>query len=233
MKKCIPALSLLLMLFSSFVSFAQSEEAFEKNDFIINGGFGVGFGYGYQNYTAESYGYSSYGSDFRVNYTIGGVFPVTAEYAISNKFGLGLAYQHGAYINTNSDKSSNNNFGIFGAFHFAKRSKLELYTRLILGYSLMDYTEESDNYYYDPGYSDIPSTNGTFQYKMTGGYVKPSFGMRLYFTEHLGMFADIGIGVYSYKTSKVDTDLGTYDLPKRFHYVMFNGELTVGLAVKL
>jgi hypothetical protein len=232
MKKCVSALGLLLMLFSNTVSFAQSEEAFEKNDFIVNGGFGVGFGYGYQNYTAEAFytNYSSYSLD--INYTIGAVFPVTAEYAISNKFGLGLAYQHGSYINTNSDKSSNNNFGIFGAFHFAKRRKLELYTRLILGYSLLDYTEESSYYYSDPSYSNAPSSNGSYQFKMKGAYAKPSFGMRLYFTEHLGMFVDIGIGIYSYKTGEVETDLGTYNLDKRFHYVMFNGELTTGLAVK-
>lgn len=231
MKKCI--LGFLLLLFSNSVGFAQSEEAFEKNDFIVTGGFGLGLGYGYQNYTAESLHQSSYsyGTDFRLNYTIGAVFPVTAEYAISNKFGLGLAYQHGAYVNSNSDKSTNNNFGIFGAFHFAKRSKVELYTRLILGYSVMDYTEETGYYYYDPN-AAVPSNNGSFQFKLKGGYVKPSFGMRLYFTEHIGMFADIGIGVYSYHANQVETDLGTYDLAKRFNYVMFNGELTTGLAVK-
>ncbi len=36
----------------------------------------------------------------------------------------------------------------------------------------------------------------------------------------------------TYKTNEVESDLGTYNLAKRFHYVMFNGELTVGLAVK-
>jgi len=233
MKKSLFALALLLWVFSNSISFAQSEEAFEKNDFIINGGFGVGFGYSYQNYTTHSLYNDYYDNtyDFQVHYSVAGIFPVTAEYAISNKFGLGLAYQHGKYINSDAHKSTNNNFGIFGAFHFAKRSKVELYTRLILGYSLMDYREEADDYY-DISESYVPTTNNNFVFKMKGGYVKPSFGMRLYFTEHLGMFADIGIGVYSYRANQVESDQGSYDLNKSFRYVLFNGELTTGLAVK-
>jgi hypothetical protein len=46
------------------------------------------------------------------------------------------------------------------------------------------------------------------------------------------MFADFGIGVYSYNTNEVESDKGTYNLNKRFRYVLFNGELTTGLAVK-
>jgi hypothetical protein len=233
MKKIILALSILLFSYSN--SFAQSETAFNKNNFIINGGFGVGFGYSYQNYTVNnfySYG-TDYTFDFRVHYSVAAIFPVTAEYAISNKFGIGLAYQHGSYVNSYSNKSTNNNFGIFGAFHFARREKIELYTRLIVGYSLLNYSENEDD---DQGYSAtdsyIPTTNNSFTFKPSGGYVKPSFGMRLYFTEHFGMFADFGIGVYSYNTNKVESDMGTYDLNKRFHYVLFNGELATGLAVK-
>lgn len=240
MKKCITALSLLLILFSNFVSFAQSEEAFEKNDFILNGGFGVGFGYSYQNYTTDDfyYDYGDYNYNFRVHYSVAAIFPVTAEYAISNKFGLGLAYQHGKYINSDSHKSSNNNFGLLGAFHFVSRRKIELYTRVILGYSFLQYTEgdliEGSSYgvYHDPSDSYIPTTNNSFTFKPKGIYGKPSFGMRLYFSEHIGMFADIGVGIYSYKTSTVESDQGTYDLNKEFRYVLINGELTTGLAVK-
>jgi len=227
------------MLCSSFTGFAQSEEAFEKNDFIINGGFGVGFGYSYQNYTrADFYNnyYGDYDYNFSVHYSVAGIFPLTAEYAISNKFGLGLAYQRGAYINSDSHKSTNNNFGVFGGFHFMSRRKIELYTRLILGYSFLEYAEgdlDTDyGVYHDPSDSYIPTTDNSFVFKMKGAYVKPSFGMRLYFTEHLGMFADIGVGVYSYKTNKVESDQGTYDLNKDFRYVLINGELTTGLAVK-
>jgi len=238
MKNYISALGLLLVLFSSSISFAQSDEAFEKNDFILNGGFGVGFGYSYQNYTTEDF-YYNYGGDnynFQVHYSVAGIFPVTAEYAISNKFGLGLAYQRGNYINSNSHKSTNNNFGIFGAFHFMSRRRIELYTRVILGYSFLQYTEgDSDTdwgVYYDPSASYIPTTNNSFTFKAKGAYGKPSFGMRLYFSEHIGMFADIGVGIYSYKTSEVESDQGTYDLNKNFRYVLINGELTTGLAVK-
>ncbi|MDB5257583.1 MAG: hypothetical protein JWM14_2278 [Chitinophagaceae bacterium] len=235
MKKIILVLSLLLLFFNYSTSFAQSETAFKRNNFIINGGFGVGFGYSYQNYTVNnfySYG-NDYSLDFRVHYSVAGIFPVTAEYAISNKFGLGVAYQHGSYVNSYSNKSTNNNFGIFGAFHFARREKIELYTRLIVGYSQLSYTEgEDESQGYDATDSYVPNTNNSFTFKPTGGYAKPSFGMRLYFTKHLGMFADFGIGVYSYNTSQVETDKGTYDINKRFHYVLFNGELTAGLAVK-
>jgi hypothetical protein len=240
MKKYISALGLLLLLFSHSTSFAQSEEvAFKRNNFILNGGFGVGFGYSYQNYTATNL-YSTgtdYVFDFRVHYSVAGIFPLTAEYAISNKFGLGVAYQHGSYINSYSNKSTNNNFGIFGAFHFARREKIELYTRLIVGYSLLNYSEglsEDDQDYYSASDSYIPttSTSNSFTFKPAGGYVKPSFGMRLYFTKNVGMFADFGIGVYSYRTSQVESDLGTYELHRSFHYVLINGELTTGLAFK-
>lgn len=239
MKNFIPALGLSLMLFISSASFAQSEKAFEKNDIIINGGFGIGFGYSYQNYGTEDFYnnyYGDYSYNFRVHYSVAGIFPVTAEYAIGNKFGLGLAYQHGSYINSNSHKSSNNNFGVFGAFHFMSRRKVELYTRVILGYSFLEYKESPDDgtysSYYDPADSYVPTTNNAFTFKAKGAYGKPSFGMRLYFSEHIGMFADIGVGIYSYRTSQVDSDRGTYDLNKSFHYVLINGELTTGLAVK-
>lgn len=236
MKKCISTLGLLLMLFSSSSSFAQSEEAFKKNDIIITGGFGLGFGYGYQNYSTTNFYYNygyGYDYDFRLNFTLGTIFPVNAEYALSNKFGIGLAYQRGNYVNTNTDKSTANSFGAFGAFHFLSREKIELYTRLTLGYSMLDYIENPDYYgYYNASESDIPTSNNSFRFTPKGWYAKPSFGMRLYFTEHLGMFADFGIGVYSYRTNTVETDQGTYDLNKNFRYVVINGELTTGLAFK-
>ncbi len=238
MKKHVLAIGLLLLLFSHSTGFAQSEEvAFKKNNFIINGGFGVGFGYSYQNYTVTNfYRYGTdYTFDFRVHYSVASIFPVTAEYAISNKFGLGVAYQHGSYINSFSNKSTNNNFGVFGAFHLVRREKIELYTRLIVGYSFLTYSESLDNrdgYGYTASDSYIPTTSNYFTFNAKGIYVKPSFGMRLYFTKNIGMFADFGIGVYSYRTSQVESDQGTYNLPKSFHYVLINGELTTGLAFK-
>ncbi|MDB5272290.1 MAG: hypothetical protein JWO58_657 [Chitinophagaceae bacterium] len=232
MKKIILFAAVLLTGINSTAVFAQ---AFKRNNFILNGGVGIGVGYGYRNFTAANLNHTSGDIyDIDLNYSAGVLFPVSAEYAISNKFGIGGSFQHGSYINTNANKSTANSFGLFGAFHFARKEKLELYTRLSVGLSFLNYVEDNSDYiYYSSTYNNITSTDGSFQYALKGGYVKPSFGMRLYFTQHIGFFADAGFGIYSLKTSQVETNTGTYDLPgKPMHLVMVNFELTTGLAVK-
>ena len=234
MKKLFLTTVFLINIFSTD-GFAQ---AFKKNTFVVNGGAGFGIGFDYRNYNSTTLstnnGFANDASD-DLGFVVGAIFPIAAEYAISNKFGLGVSFQHASYESGNFSKtittSRSNSFGMFGAFHFARKEKIELYTRLNLGLSYMINIDKLDAYFYSSS-ANYPSNNLTYTYKLSGGFVKPSFGMRLYFTKNIGMFADFGIGVYSYRTSQVESDQGTYDLQKRAHYVLINGELTTGLAFK-
>jgi hypothetical protein len=209
-------------------------QAFKKHNFIINGGIGVGVGFAIRNFGSSylvNYGTPDNTYSPAVDFTAGMLFPVTVEYAISNKFGIGASFQHASYNNNIINNSTTNCFGAFFAFHLLRKERYELYTRLNVGRGFMNYTDNLSSLYFY-GSTAYPSNSGTYNYTLTGGFVKPSFGMRYYFTRNIGFFADAGFGIYSFNTSKVDTDNGTYTLPKTFIVTMFNFELTTGLAVK-
>src|ERR1700761_6531675 len=111
MKKFILFTAVLLTGIHSTDVFAQ---AFKRNNFILNGGVGIGVGYGYRNFTAANLNHSSNDLyDIDLNYSAGVILPISAEYALSNKFGIGGSFQNGSYVNTHNNKSNANSFGLF------------------------------------------------------------------------------------------------------------------------
>ncbi len=229
--------SLFLICFLCLIQLSVFGQAFKKNNLIFTGGFGASAGWFYKNLDAYQNRYNNNNSNtiYRINagMNIGYTFPFTAEFAVHNKWGIGASFAQNSYINTSSDKSTCNNFGLFGAFHFVSKEKVELYTRFNFGLSRLTYKESESYSYYD--YSTGIYYNETdYTYRMQGSFVKPSFGLRIFFTEHVGIFTDGGIGLYFLNTNKYETNTGTYTLSgDKIRLTMVGAEITAGVAFKL
>jgi|GEM_PF-3671889 len=220
-KKTITTFVILCLFISNGFS-----QAFKKYDVIFTGGLGGCFGMAIQNYSPN---YQTYQYNDVAKPTVGVSFPVTAEFAIHDKWGIGLSFAQNSYINSYSDRTQINNFGLLGAFHLVSKERLEIYTRLNVGFSKSTFIEKTDSYY---GYS---SSNYTYTYDMKGGFAKPSFGFRIYFGKHIGLFADAGVGIYSLSGSQYNSsyDYRTYSLDKKVRLTMVGVEISAGVAFKL
>jgi|GEM_PF-427109 hypothetical protein len=93
---------------------------------------------------------------------------------------------YAVYSYTNSDKLTGIAFGATGAYHFTASEKVDPYIGIALGYTSVgfSYTTNDPNAQYD-GNTEI-SISGTGV--MFGGFL----GIRIYFTDHIGAWADIG-----------------------------------------
>ena len=225
MKKTI-LLLLIIFCTTHYTSFAQ--EAFKKNDIIFTGGLGLGAGLSFQiNSPYDDYDKSSVsatkGSLSHLVYNL--QFPLTAEYAIHNKWGLGLSFAHNSYFLSYYLKGQGNDIGIFGALHFLRKKRIELYTRLTVGLSNMKASETIPLNYNN---KDV-----NLHYTMTGFFLKPSFGFRYYFNNHVGFFADGGIKVFMLTTDKYESSYdGMHSLNPKSIMTNINLEISTGLAVK-
>jgi hypothetical protein len=225
MKK-ITLLCILFLCCTLSNTFAQ---AFKKNNLILTGGFGASAGWFYKNASGNASN-----SDFLdLGLSVGYTFPFAAEFAIHNKWGIGASFSQQGYSNTSSDRSNSNNFGVFGAWHFVSKEKVELYTRLNVGLSRLTY-KESDSYSYYDNSTGNYYTGSDYVYNMNGWFAKPSFGLRVFFTEHIGIFSDGGIGIYSLNTNKYEVNGNSYSLNGRnIKLTMVGAEITAGVAFKL
>lgn len=209
-------------------------QAFKKHDLIFTGGFGGSTGWFYRTslngYKNIYYG-NPYGNETGVH--AGYNFPFTGEFAVHNKWSFGLSFSQNKYANSSSDKSNANNFGVFGAFHFVSKEKVELYTRLNFGFCRLTYEESDDYSYYDYNTGILYRDDDAIVYHMNGGFIKPSFGLRVFFTKHVGLFTDAGIGGYFLSTNNYENQVGPHVFNEEIKYNLFGAEITAGVAFKL
>ncbi|MDB5257582.1 MAG: hypothetical protein JWM14_2277 [Chitinophagaceae bacterium] len=200
---CLPASSL----------YAQ---AFQKNDIIINAGIGLGL-YG----THSEYVNTSTGE--RTNDDGGAaslIVPITAEYAISNKWGAGLQMAPAFYANDSTNKKTSSfSLGVFGAYHFFTRDRIELYGRLGFGFASLQHREEKPD--------------GEYSWRLGGAYIKPSFGMRTYISTHVGLFADLAFSAYGFSAGEYKSPNGTVNLEDgKLRFNATGVEISTGIAFK-
>jgi hypothetical protein len=215
-------LFLIFIVLSILGNTSIAQEAFNKKSIIFTGGIGSGIGFSFNNNTPlQNYSNSStYGYGTIINYN----FPFTAEYAIHNKWSLGLSLTHNKYLKY-PIKAKGNDWGVFGSLHFLRKEHIEMYVRMGLGLSTMNIVEETGYYHY---YEQIK-----LLYRMTGLFVKPSWGFRYFFNNHIGFFVDGGFKLFSLTTDKYETSDGeTYSLNPKARMTNINLEVTTGLAVK-
>lgn len=129
--------------------------------------------------------------------------PISIEYSLHRKWGIGLMCAPIFSINSNlfnqltsnittTRNSSGMNYGIFGAYHFLNKSRFEAYTRLGFGLSKANYSE-----------SYSVNSSQKFTYTMTGGFAKLAFGIRIYLNKHICLFDEVGFMLYSLSSSSV------------------------------
>jgi hypothetical protein len=210
MKKLV--LSVFFISMSSTLLFAQ---AHSKGDILINAGIGFGlYGANYQ-YVNTSNGDKTTGSGAAASF----ITPLTAEYALHDKWGVGLQVSPAFYADSATKKTTSMGLGIFGSYHLLNKERFELYTRLGAGYGNLKHVENK--------------TDGTYSWNLKGFYVRPSVGMRKYFGEHIGFFADLALGSYSFSAGEYKDPNGTVDLKDgKLTFNTFGVEVSTGLAVK-
>jgi hypothetical protein len=200
-----------------FAAFRLSAQAFQKNDIVLNAGVGLGLYYTHSEYVNTSTGTHTNEEGKAISFII----PITAEYAISNKWGTGLQMAPAFYANDSTNKKTSSfSLGLFGAYHFFTRDRIELYGRLGFGFASLLHREQKPE--------------GEYSWRLGGAYIKPSFGLRTYISTHFGLFADLAWSVYGFSASEYKTPNGTIHLAEEDKLRLNAGgvELSTGVAFK-
>lgn len=163
-------LSAATLLFA-FKSQAQTNgKCFEKGSSIINLGIGIGT--------------TLYGTGYT------GTFPpisVSYEKGIANgRWGIGGFLAHtGAKYGDKTDywKFSYTIIGIRGDYHFYTNEKLDTYGGVMLGYDIV-----SDKWHGEGEGNDFNASASTASFSIF-------VGGRYYFSDHIGVFAELGYGI--------------------------------------
>ncbi len=117
--------------------------------------------------------------------------PISVEYGLSNKFGIGVQLGIVNYFIDKKDSTDNTesvksvDFSILVNYHMLVTEKNDLMLGLALGGSSVNWINEDDS-----------------QFKGTGSYVSLSLKDRLFFGEHVGMIFHLGYTVYNYTNIK-------------------------------
>ncbi|MGE0567371.1 MAG: hypothetical protein AB7O73_05435 [Bacteroidia bacterium] len=177
----------VLLTISSFNLFSQ---AFEKGN--INFDLGLGFGaYG----TKVTYKDTKNNLEFsQTDGAASTIIPLSFEYGISNKIGLGLQIGSSNYF---IDKDSNEvtesvksvDFALRVNFHLLQANRNDLFIALALGGSSVNWLFK----------------NTTETYSGSGSYFNLSLVDRIFFGEHVGIMFNLGYTGYNYNDMKTSS----------------------------
>ena len=181
-------------------------QAFEKGDVILE--LGVGFGiYGTQQKSTTNLSFTVAGiiplSNLETHDTTDGaaslMIPISFEYAISNKFGIGADLTINKYFIDEKDRDKlksvgGTDFGIKLNYHILNSNKNDLFVGLGLGLSSINWKYKlnpSEEVY-------IESASGS------GSYFSLGIADRFYFSEKIGMLFYVNYKAYNYSDLDVD-----------------------------
>lgn len=209
----------VLLLFVSFLTynfaFAQS---FEKGDILIDAGIGLGI-YATE-VTTEISGVKSKETDG----TASVIIPLKAQYGISNKFSVGIVFQPENYIEDSDSVDINNEdfkgstFRFIGTYYIINKDKFNLNAELGIGLASLDQSAEDEN-------------GDKFRADWRGSSFTIGLGIKYYFTESIGFFANTIYSTYSFNLDEISangTSFKTDDWEARFS----GAQISAGLAVK-
>jgi len=203
---------LLVTLITSSTVFGQ---AFEKGN--INIDLGLGFGaYG----TRVTYKDANSGLEFSAtDGAASTVIPLSFEYGISNKVGLGLQIGMSNYF---IDKEDSNDvtesvksvdFALKVNFHLLNADRNDLFIGMAIGGSSVNWAFE----------------NSSETYSGSGSYFSLSLTDRIFFSDNVGMLVNLGYTGYNYTNMKSSTDNPILDNLK---WSVKGVNFGIGLAVK-
>ncbi|MBI2281938.1 MAG: hypothetical protein HYU68_14780 [Bacteroidetes bacterium] len=181
----------ILLVIISLSSTHLFSQAFEKGN--INFDLGLGFG---------AYGtkvtYKDTKNNFEVSKTDGAastIIPLSFEYGLSNKIGLGLQIGSSNYFIENKDSNDvtesvkSIDFALRVNFHLLQAERNDLFIALALGGSSVNWTFK----------------NTTETYSGSGAYFGLSLVDRIFFGEHVGIMFNLGYTGYNYNNMKTSS----------------------------
>lgn len=211
MKKIITSFS-ILGLSLIFINHTQAQ-AFQKGN--INIDIGIGFGiYGTQQKTTSNLSFEVGGTPFsqtNVNDTTDGavsrIIPISFEYGISDKIGLGLDLTSSNYYIDEDDRKYTRSvkgfdFGLKANYHLLNADKNDLFIGIGLGVSSMNWEFEND----------VTNVFGLSSASGSGLYFSLGITDRIFFSDHVGILFNLGYRGYSYPEIRYDVKDATSTL---------------------
>ncbi|PKP46624.1 MAG: hypothetical protein CVT95_06790, partial [Bacteroidetes bacterium HGW-Bacteroidetes-12] len=181
MKTIMLVPSLLTVFLLSATPMLSQTQPFQKGKWIVDAG--VGFGNYVTNLQTETtFSTNQFNSNPIYGTSLDGasdpmgsiIIPIKIEYAISNRFGVGLKFGQNNFLVNNNDiynasSIRSRDFGVRLNFHLNTNEENDLFIELILGSSNIKWI-----------YNDF-STNNLSSLKGRGGYLSIGFNDRFYF----------------------------------------------------
>lgn len=156
-------------------------QALKKGDFFINPGLGFGIERTQTNIKNDT-----------IEGALPGLLNLTAGYMISEKFGLQVRFERNGYISDPKDsiQAVTGNFLIGANYNFINNPVYAMHVGILLGGSSLTFTP-----------SDKQSVKNDVEITAGGSAFQLNVGGNAYFSQHLGLFYEIGYA--SRKYSKI------------------------------
>lgn len=153
-------------------------QALRKGDFFINPGLGFGIEItqtNIKNDTAEA--------------AVPGLLNLTAGYMVSDKFGLQLRLERNGYISDPKDsiQAVSGNFLIGANYNFINNPSYAMHVGILIGGSNLTFTPQ-----------DKQNVNNDVAITSAGSAFQLNVGGNAYFSQHLGLFYEIGYAARKY-----------------------------------
>jgi opacity protein-like surface antigen len=209
MKVKLNFLVIFLIGISSLNSKAQS---FMKKDKIIEVGFGLGI------YDTEIYQKST--GNKEENKAAAWVFPVSFEYAVGNRLGIGLSYKYSNFIIGKEDtvnssaKIKGNDWVLKPTFHLIKAKKINIYIGALAGLAWFNYQVND---------KDQSSAKGD------GTLLAFIFGSRFYVSKNVALSLNYTFNNYNFVDLKLSNNSGYSD---NLDLSLKRGNVGLGLVFK-
>lgn len=224
-------LTLLLLIAILAFNYTASAQAFQKGNKNLD--IGVGFGiYGTSQKTTTTFNGITI-TDSESDGAVSTIIPVSFEYGVSDKIGLGVEFAYNNYVINDSDKVVLNkvasvDFGFKMNYHLLSSDKNDLFIGLGVGFSSMSI--------------DYVTSANQFIDGVSGSGIYFSFGLtdRIFFSDNFGILFNLGYRGYNY--SKLTADFSSeadqlftsagIDYSQNFNW-KFNGvHIGTGIAIK-
>ena len=230
-----------------FLNNNVNAQAFQKG--TINIDLGIGFGL---------YG-TSQTQTYELNATVGGlplsqkstndttdgalstVVPISFEYGVTDKIGIGADFIYNNYFINDSDRVSLSSvkafdYGVRGYYHPLNSDFYDLSIGLGFGLTSIKWTYETVAI--APGISNTPEPS-----KGSGFYINLDIKNKFWFTEHVGAYLNVGYKGNFYSSISRDNStteaqfdaipgIDNVSIKDEFSFTMHGANIGVGLAVK-
>jgi opacity protein-like surface antigen len=202
---------ILLGLIICSYCFHANAQSFEKEDKIIEAGFGLGI---YDTQLKQK------STGIKENDKAGAwVFPLSFEYAYHKRLAIGMGYKYSSFI-TNNDSTFNNeqmhghDIVLKPTFHIIKSKVVDMYIGALAGLSWVNY-----------------QVNDLFQssVKGNGTILAFTFGTRFYVSKKIALSINYAYNNYHYNDLTVSNILGYKDY---FDLNLSRGNVGIGLSYK-